>query len=447
MMIGTRVKLHYVNSLRKSLTLLRNQRNGILSDHSTLNFCSSIKKIRAYTLNIITCKSITKASSISQQSKMSDLVTRFQSMSLQKTVASGDTEPSRENLALAQQWQDVAQRGELGSKLSELNNALRDRSFLTSGSQPTEADVVVFEHSIPVLEKELSAENQLDVHSRLRHVLRWAHYLQNLLQLENPLAIDTSLELPREIIEKPAKPAKGSDPKAQNTKTKEKKGKGDKGQDNSEKVRGKPDEATLAKLREEAKARKAAKKEANKPANQSGQQAAVAPTVSMIDFRVGFIERAIKHPDADSLYVSTIDVGDAEGPRTVCSGLVKHFSLEDMQQRRVVVVCNLKPVNMRGIKSTAMVLCGSDESTGRVEFVEPPKDAKAGDRVFFEGHSGEPLSQLNPKKKIWETFQPHFTTNEKLEVVFREEGSPDCKLTTATGGEFHVATIADAQVR
>lgn len=69
-----------------------------------------------------------------------------------------------------------------------------------------------------------------------------------------------------------------------------------------------------------------------------------------------------------------------------------------MQERYVVVVCNLKPVNMRGIKSTAMVLCGSNDD--KVEFVEPPKDSKAGDKVFFEGFGDEaPMKQLNPKRR------------------------------------------------
>jgi hypothetical protein len=59
-----------------------------------------------------------------------------------------------------------------------------------------------------------------------------------------------------------------------------------------------------------------------------------------------------------SLYVEEVDVGEAE-PRTVVSGLVKFIPEEAMQQRRVVLVCNLKPANMRGIKSQAMVLAAT----------------------------------------------------------------------------------------
>lgn len=47
--------------------------------------------------------------------------------------------------------------------------------------------------------------------------------------------------------------------------------------------------------------------------------------VSRLDLRVGLIRKAWKHPDADSLYVEEMDLGEDSGPRTVVSGLVKHI--------------------------------------------------------------------------------------------------------------------------
>ena len=73
--------------------------------------------------------------------------------------------------------------------------------------------------------------------------------------------------------------------------------------------------------------------------------------------RVGLIRTAKKHPDADSLYVENVDVGE-DKPRTVISGLVKFIAEEDMQNRRAILLCNLKPSKMRGIMSEAMVMCG-----------------------------------------------------------------------------------------
>lgn len=67
---------------------------------------------------------------------------------------------------------------------------------------------------------------------------------------------------------------------------------------------------------------------------------------------------AWQHPDADSLYVEKIDVGEPE-PRTVVSGLVQFVPKEQLQDRLVVLLCNLKPQKMRGVESQGMVLCAS----------------------------------------------------------------------------------------
>lgn len=49
-----------------------------------------------------------------------------------------------------------------------------------------------------------------------------------------------------------------------------------------------------------------------------------------LDIRVGRILKAWRHPEADSLYVEEVDVGESE-PRTICSGLVNYIPLEQLQ--------------------------------------------------------------------------------------------------------------------
>src|SRR3569833_136992 len=152
---------------------------------------------------------------------------------------------------------------------------------------------------------------------------------------------------------------------------------------------------------------------------------------------------------------------DGQVVRTVCSGLNGLVPLEEMQGRKVVVVCNLKPVKMRGIKSAAMVLAASPklkegevaDHSGPVELVNPPPTAKAGERVYFEGWKGDPEKQLNPKKKVWEMFQPGFTTTDDLEVGFeaavvKELGKEGLgKLVAESGGVCTVKSLKGAQVR
>lgn len=90
-----------------------------------------------------------------------------------------------------------------------------------------------------------------------------------------------------------------------------------------------------------------------------------------LDLRVGKILSVEKHPEADTLYIESIDVGEEE-PRTIVSGLVNFVPLEEMQDRDVVVICNLKARNIRGVKSHGMVLCASDEAHENVEPLLPP---------------------------------------------------------------------------
>ena len=124
-----------------------------------------------------------------------------------------------------------------------------------------------------------------------------------------------------------------------------------------------------------------------------------------LDIRVGKIVEVGPHPDADSLYVEKIDLGEAE-PRTVVSGLRKFVSEADMLNRTVAVVCNLKPAKMRGILSTGMVLCASNEDHTAVDPILIPEGSTVGSRIMVEGYGREAEEQINPKKKIFERVAP-----------------------------------------
>ncbi|OWK06864.1 AIMP1, partial [Cervus elaphus hippelaphus] len=125
--------------------------------------------------------------------------------------------------------------------------------------------------------------------------------------------------------------------------------------------------------------------------------------VSRLDLRIGCIITARKHPDADSLYVEEVDVGET-APRTVVSGLVNHVPLEQM----------------RGVVSQAMVMCAS--SPEKVEILAPPNGSVPGDRITFDAFPGEPDKELNPKKKIWEQIQPDLYTNDVCVATYK--GAP-----------------------
>lgn len=137
--------------------------------------------------------------------------------------------------------------------------------------------------------------------------------------------------------------------------------------------------------------------------NATGSTVPAKTDFSRLDVRVGLITEVKRHPDADKLYVEKIDLGESTGPRTILSGLVPFMREEELLNRRVLVVANLKPANMRGIESQGMILCGSvmgeGESTMKLELVEPPVECQPGDQVFVASVEGRPDVQLDPKKK------------------------------------------------
>mmetsp|Transcript_19466 Transcript_19466/g.39660 ORF Transcript_19466/g.39660 Transcript_19466/m.39660 type:complete len:784 (+) Transcript_19466:133-2484(+) len=165
---------------------------------------------------------------------------------------------------------------------------------------------------------------------------------------------------------------------------------------------------------EEAQRKKKEKKAKEIAASKKGQQKAGGadqPEFTKIDIRVGQITKVWHHPDADKLFCEEINVGE-ESPRQIASGLRQHYSLEEMQDRKVLVVCNLKPAKIVGFESNGMVLAAKSPD-GKVELVTPPADAPVGERVFIDGLSGEPFSSTQmKKKKTWEAVSKDLKTGE-----------------------------------
>eukprot|EP00127_Corallochytrium_limacisporum_P000107 Clim_evm14s4 gene=Clim_evmTU14s4 len=177
------------------------------------------------------------------------------------------------------------------------------------------------------------------------------------------------------------------------------------------------------------------KKNKGADAKAKGNEAPKENTVSRLDFRVAKIIEVDRHPDADGLYVEKCDLGNGE-IRTVCSGLVKFVPMDYLQNRMVILCCNLKPAKMRGILSEAMVMCA--EATDKCEALEPPAGAVPGDLVSFEGYPRTPDAQLNPKRKVFESIQPDLNVDDKgvacyKGIPFAIEGKGVCKVSSLNG--------------
>ncbi|KAL3904850.1 MAG: hypothetical protein SGARI_004732, partial [Bacillariaceae sp.] len=148
----------------------------------------------------------------------------------------------------------------------------------------------------------------------------------------------------------------------------------------------------------------------------SSPPAAAATTadmdISKLDIRVGVIQKVWEHEEADKLYCEEIDIGEESGPRQIASGLKAHYSLAEMEGRRVLVLANLKSRKLMGFPSHGMVLCAASEDGSKVEFIEPPVNAKVGERISVSGYDGEPATENQViKKKMLDKIFPELATN------------------------------------
>ncbi|KIY46507.1 nucleic acid-binding protein [Fistulina hepatica ATCC 64428] len=356
-----------------------------------------------------------QASVVKLPSPVKDLVLRATSNG-DKLV--GDSEKDQDEVS---QWIDKIATGVVVQDLKALDTELVPRTYIVS-NYLTGADVALYGALHPVVSQMKPAE-----HYAHPSVTRYFDHIQ----ASAPVREAARPEFP--FVEIDLANAPSVVRKADAPKKKEKKS-ASATPDTSEAVATAPKKAKAVSQEvtaepstsagpTDAKTQKKEKKKkepapAKAPAPDDGM-----PVPSMIDLRVGHIIDIKKHPDADSLYVEQIDLGEETGPRTVVSGLVHYIPIEEMRDKYLVAVCNLKPANMRGVKSFAMVLCATskDGKEGGIELIQPPPGSKSGERVYFEGADFEnatPLVQLNPKKKIFETIQPGFITLDSREAAW-----------------------------
>ena len=92
-----------------------------------------------------------------------------------------------------------------------------------------------------------------------------------------------------------------------------------------------------------------------------------------VRLRAARVTAAEKVEGADKLLKLTLSLGAGEPERTVVSGIAKFYTPEEMVGKQVVVVSNLRPAKLRGIRSEGMILCTSDaqDKTLKLVTVEP----------------------------------------------------------------------------
>ena len=136
------------------------------------------------------------------------------------------------------------------------------------------------------------------------------------------------------------------------------------------------------------------KVEADKAANAQAQSAEEAETEEGIDiepkaeitfddfeklqFQVGEIIACEAVKKSKKLLCSQVKIGNQV--RQIVSGIRKHYSPEEMVGKKVMVVTNLKPATLAGVKSEGMILCAED-ADGNLSLMVPEKKMPAGAEI------------------------------------------------------------------
>ncbi len=136
----------------------------------------------------------------------------------------------------------------------------------------------------------------------------------------------------------------------------------------------------------------------------SGEYVEEKPTmdspIDRLNLRTARVLEIKDHPDADKLYVMTIDLGTET--RQLVAGLKGHYTKEELQDSILVVVTNLKPAKLRGVYSQGMLLAAEQDSI--VECLSP--NVKPGIRIGL----GEYIPTSEPEELEFPEFKKFLLT-------------------------------------
>jgi len=116
---------------------------------------------------------------------------------------------------------------------------------------------------------------------------------------------------------------------------------------------------------------------------------------SSLDLKVGKVLEITQHPNADKLYLMKIDIGR---PIAIVSGLKEFYTAEELSTKTLVIVTNLEPATLRGVKSEGMLLAA--EEGGKLALVTPEKDVPAGTPVSSGFASSKKLISFKEFQKL-----------------------------------------------
>lgn len=135
---------------------------------------------------------------------------------------------------------------------------------------------------------------------------------------------------------------------------------------------------------------------------------------SKLDLRVGKIVNIKDHPNADKLYMLQVDLGEI-GKKVLVAGIKPHYTKEQLKNKKIVVVNNLKPAKIRGVKSNGMLLAAEDNEN-TVSLLKPG-EANPGSTITIEEIERDPkdILDFDEFKKV------NIIINENQEAIYKNK--------------------------
>ncbi|MDE6585377.1 MAG: methionine--tRNA ligase [Clostridia bacterium] len=112
----------------------------------------------------------------------------------------------------------------------------------------------------------------------------------------------------------------------------------------------------------------------NAPVDENKKPEITIDDFGKIEMRVGTVV-ACEAVKKSKLLHETVSLGNKT--ISVLSGIAKHYTAEEMVGKRVIVVCNLPPREMKGLLSEGMIVC-AEAPDGTLSIVSPEKDVPDG---------------------------------------------------------------------
>ncbi len=98
----------------------------------------------------------------------------------------------------------------------------------------------------------------------------------------------------------------------------------------------------------------------------------------VFDFKAGKVIEVQIHPESEKMYVLKIDLKET---RTICAKIAKFYKPEELLNKTLVVLTNMEPKEILGIKSQGMLIGGLDAEKNKVMLASI--DASPGEQIYI----------------------------------------------------------------